>query len=59
MENKKDMKHLSLRISPELLKKFDYVAGYDDRSMNWMLLSLIKKCVADFEEQHGKIEIDE
>ena len=59
MENKKDVKHLSLRISPELLKKFDYVAGYDDRSMNWMLLSLIKKCVSDFEEQHGKIEIDE
>lgn len=59
MENKKDQKHLSLRISPELLRKFDYVAGYDDRSMNWMLLSLIKKCVAEFEEQHGKIELDE
>jgi hypothetical protein len=59
MEQKKDQKHLSLRISPELLKKFDYVAGYDDRSMNWMLLSLIKKCVAEFEEQHGKIDIDE
>ena len=59
MENKKDVKHLSLRISPELLKKFDYVAGYDDRSMNWMMLSLIKKCVAEFEEQHGKIEFDE
>ena len=59
MDNKKDMKHLSLRITPELLKKFDYVARYDDRSMNWMLLSLIKKCVADFEEQHGKIEFDE
>ena len=59
MVKKKDIKHLSLRISPELLNKFDYVARYDDRSMNWMMLSLIKKCVADFEEQHGKIEIDE
>ena len=59
MENKKDQKHLSLRINPELLRKFDYVAKYDDRSMNWMLLSLIKKCVAEFEEQHGKIELDE
>ena len=49
MENKKDQKHLSLRINPELLRKFDYVAKYDDRSMNWMLLSLIKKCVAEFE----------
>ena len=59
MEKKKEQKHLSLRITPELLKKFDYVARYDDRSMNWMLLSLIKKCVADFEEQHGKIEIED
>ena len=59
MENKKDQKHLSLRINPELLRKFDYVAKYDDRSMNWMLLSLIKKCVAEFEEQHGKIEFVE
>lgn len=59
MKQKKDQKHLSLRISSELLKKFDYVAGYDDRSMNWMLLSLIKKCVAEFEEQHGKIEIED
>ena len=59
MSDNKDRKHLSLRITPELLKKFDYVARYDDRSMNWMLLSLVKKCVADFEEQHGKIEIDE
>lgn len=53
---KNDIKHLSLRIPTELLRKFDYVASYDDRSMNWMLLSLVKKCVAEFEEQHGKIE---
>lgn len=53
---KNDIKHLSLRIPAELLRKFDYVASYDDRSMNWMLLSLVKKCVAEFEEQHGKIE---
>lgn len=59
MDKKKDIKHLSLRISPELLRKFDYVSKYDDRSMNWMLLSLIKKNVADFEEQHGKIEFDD
>ena len=59
MDNKKSQKHLSLRITPELLKKFDYVARYDDRSMNWMLLSLIKKCVSEFEEQHGKIETED
>ncbi|MBQ9717452.1 MAG: hypothetical protein IJV76_05615 [Clostridia bacterium] len=52
---KKDEKHLSLRIDPELLRKFDYVARYDDRSMNWMLLQLVRKCIAEFEAKYGPI----
>ena len=35
---KKNEKHLSLRIEEDLLRRFDYVAKYDDRSMNWLLL---------------------
>lgn len=54
---KKDIKHLSLRVSPELLKKFEYVARYDDRSMNWMMTKMIIACVAKFEAKHGKIEL--
>ena len=52
---KKQIKHLSLRIDEELLRKFDYVAKYDDRSMNWYMLQLIKDEIARFEEKHGKI----
>jgi len=52
---KKDEKHLSLRIDQELLRQFRYVAKYNDRSLNWMLLSFIKKAIADFEQAHGKI----
>lgn len=52
---KKNEKHLSLRIDEPLLRRFEYVAKYDDRSMNWLLLSLIRKCVDEFEQQHGKI----
>ena len=33
----------------------EYVAKYDDRSMNWYLLHLIKNEIADFEEKHGEI----
>lgn len=51
----KNIKHLSLRIDEELLRKFEYVAKYDDRSMNWYLLHMIKTEVENFEEQHGKI----
>ncbi|MBR4081845.1 MAG: hypothetical protein IKK21_08690 [Clostridia bacterium] len=53
------MKHLSLRIDEELLRRFDYVAKYDDRSMNWLLLQLVRKCVADFEAEHGAIDLPE
>lgn len=45
-------KHLSLRIDEDLLRKFEYVAKYDDRSMNWYLLHLIKNEIADFEEKN-------
>lgn len=56
---KKNEKHLSLRIDGELLRRFDYVARYDDRSMNWMLLRLIRECISEFEAEHGKIVLPE
>ena len=52
-------KHLSLRIDEELLRRFDYVARYDDRSMNGLMLSMIKKCIVEFEKEHGRIELPE
>lgn len=56
---KKNEKHLSLRIEADLLRQFDYVARYDDRSMNWMLLRLIRNCISEFEAEHGKIVLPE
>lgn len=31
---KKDEKHLPLRIDENLLRQFEYIAKYDNRSMN-------------------------
>jgi len=56
--NKKS-KHLSLRIDEQLLRKFEYVAKYDDRSMNGFLLFLVKRAINEFEKTHGEIEIEE
>lgn len=39
----------TLRIEPELLKKFRYVAEYNDRSANRELEVLMRKHVANFE----------
>ena len=56
---KKNEKHLSLRIDESLLRRFEYVAKFDDRSMNWLLLQLIRKSIAEFETEHGKIKLEE
>ena len=58
MKNKNE-KHLSLRVDEELLRRFSYVAKYHDRSMNGMILSLIRRSVAQFEEKYGRIELSE
>lgn len=57
MNNKrknKDIKHLTFRIDENLLQKFNYVAQQNDRSMNGLLLNLVKNYLQDFEEQTGK-----
>ena len=50
-----NIKHLSLRIDDELLKKLHYVSKYDGRSANSQILHLIKRHIAEFEKEHGKI----
>lgn len=52
---KKDCLHVSLRIEPDLLGKFRYIAKYHDRSINAMMLSIMRKYVAKFETTHGSI----
>ena len=53
-----DIVKFTLRIEPELLKKFRYVAEYNARSANRELEVLMKNHVTDFESKYGKIEID-
>ena len=52
---KKDIKYFSLRIDSEILRQFKYVAKDDERSLNGMILSLVRRSIAEFEEEHGKI----
>ncbi len=46
----------TLHVNIELLKKFQYVAKYNDCSANQELITLIKKHVEKFEKQNGKIK---
>ena len=55
----KKEKHISIRINEEILKKFHYVAKYDDRSASGQIMYLINKNIRDFEEKHGEIDLPE
>lgn len=54
MKTEKD-KHLGLRIDSETHMKLHYIAKYEGRSGNGQVLYLIRKCIADFEQEHGEI----
>lgn len=53
-----DKKTYTLRIPAELLAKYHYIARYDGRSVNAQLLVHIKKSIADFEKENGKITLE-
>lgn len=50
-------KHISIRIDEDLLQKFHYVAKYEDRSASGQFMFLINKCIREFEEKHGQIDL--
>ncbi|MBP3322240.1 MAG: hypothetical protein J6M12_07785 [Clostridia bacterium] len=49
------IKSFSLRIDDRLLDKLHVVADYEGRSANSQVLYLIRRCVEQYENQHGKI----
>lgn len=53
---KKD-KHLGIVIDNELHYKLHYISKYEGRSANGQILYLIRKCIAEFEQEFEKIEM--
>ena len=54
---KDDFPRYTLRISQILLDKLGYIAEYEGRTKNKEIEQLIKKRIAEFEKEHGKIEL--
>ncbi len=52
------IKHLSLRIDDDTLKKFKYVCKYEGRSCNAQLLYFIRNFIADYEKDNTEIDIN-
>lgn len=49
-------KNVSIRIEEEILRKTEYVANYEGRSINSHVLVLIREDIKQFEDKYGKIE---
>lgn len=50
--------HFTIRVAKETLRKFRYIAEYNARSANKELEVLMKKHIARFEKENGKIIFD-
>ena len=57
--NRDNEKHFGLRVDGDILAKFRYVCGYVGRSANSQIIQLMLKFIADYEKEHGKIDLDE
>ena len=52
------IKSLSIRIDETMLDKLHIVSDYEGRSANSQILILIRDCIEDYEQRHGKIQQD-
>jgi len=55
----KNIARFTLRVSPLLLEKLEYIADFEGRTKNRELEQMIKHRIAEFEREHGKIELEE
>ena len=56
---KKDtLSRYSLRIKQLLLDKLGYIAEYEGRTKNKEIEYIIRKHIEEFENKHGKIELE-
>ncbi len=53
---KDDFPRYTLRIPQILLDKLGYIAEYEGRTKNKEIEQLIRKCIAEFEAEHGVID---
>lgn len=58
MKNK-DIRHVGLRVSPEVHAKLHYIAEYEGRTLNGQVYYLILNCIRQFEKEHGPISTED
>lgn len=48
--------HLGFRMDKETHDKLFYIAEYEGRTGSGQILYLIRRCITEFEQVHGKIK---
>ena len=56
---KDNEKHFGLRVDGDILAKFRYVCSYVGRSANSQIIRLMLNFIANYEKEHGKIDLNE
>ena len=56
---KREIKNIGLRVSPEVHRKLQYIARYEGRTINGQAHYLIMNCIREFEKDHGTIVEDD
>ena len=51
--------HLGFRMDKETHDKLFYIAEYEGRTGSGQILYLIRRCITEFEQVHGKINLEE
>ena len=56
---KDTLPRFTLRVPQELLDKLGYIAEYEGRTNHRELEQMIRRRIAEFEQQNGEIKINE
>ena len=51
------IKHLSIRIDEQWFRKLRVVAELENRTLNGQVYVLIRRCVEEYEKEHGTIPV--
>jgi len=51
--------YLSIGIDADIMKKFNHLAKHEDRTAVGQITHLMRKCIREFEAEHGTIVIEE
>ena len=52
---KDNLPRYTMRIEKPLLDRLQYISKYEGRTANKQLEQLVKRCVKEFEAEHGEI----